>query len=79
MFTPMSISYYLTLQQCYCYYHVKHPQCKGKVNPRRGHEGPEVEQRYSSTLSLTLALDGGGWTMPRPGHFTPGKDPLPTV
>ena len=34
--------------------------CKGKrkVHPRTGHEGPEGEQRYSSTLSLTLALDG---------------------
>jgi len=37
-------------------------QCKvkGKVQPRTGHEGPEVEQRYNSTLSLTSALDGGG-------------------
>jgi len=26
---------------------------KGKFHPRTGHEGPEVEQRYSSTLSLT--------------------------
>jgi len=42
---------------------------KGKVRPRTGHEGPEEEQMYSSTLSLTSALDGGGWSMPRPGHF----------
>jgi hypothetical protein len=46
---------------------------KGKVLPKTGHEGPEGEYRYSSTLSLTLALDGGGWSTPRPGHFTPGK------
>jgi hypothetical protein len=26
---------------------------------------------YSSTLSLTSALDGGGWSTPRPGRFTP--------
>ena len=26
---------------------------KGKVRPRTSHEGPEVGQRYSSTLSLT--------------------------
>jgi hypothetical protein len=39
-----------------------------------GHEGPEGEYRYSSTLSLTLALNGGGWSTPRPGHFTPGKE-----
>ena len=25
------------------------------------------------------ALEGGGWSAPRPGHFTPGKDPLPMV
>jgi hypothetical protein len=28
---------------------------------------------YSSTLSLTLALDGDGWSTPRPGRFTRGK------
>jgi len=33
---------------------------KGKVHPRTGHEGPEGEQRYSSTLSLTSGLDGVG-------------------
>ena len=27
-----------------------------------------------STLSLTSALDGGGWSMHRPGRFTPGKE-----
>ena len=34
---------------------------KGKDHPRTDHEGPEGEQRYSSTLSLASALDGGGW------------------
>jgi len=33
---------------------------KGKVYPRTGHKGSDGEQMYSSTLSLTLALDGGG-------------------
>jgi len=33
---------------------------KGKVHPRTGNEGPEGAYRYSSTLSLTSALDGGG-------------------
>ena len=33
---------------------------KGKVLPRTGHEGPEGEYRYNSTLSLTLAPDGLG-------------------
>ena len=31
---------------------------KGKVRPITGHEGPEGEYRYSSTLSLTSTLDG---------------------
>ena len=47
---------------------------KGKVLPRTGHECPDGEQRYSSTLSLTLTLDGGGWSTPRPGRFTSGKE-----
>ena len=34
---------------------------------------------YSSTLPSTPALDGGGWSSPRPGRFTPGKDPVPIV
>jgi len=33
---------------------------KGEVAPITGHEGPEREQRYSSTLPLTSALYGGG-------------------
>ena len=51
---------------------------KGKVLRRTGHEGPEGEQMYSSTLPSTSALDGG-WSTPRPGRFTPGKDPVPAV
>jgi hypothetical protein len=45
-----------------------------KVLPRTGHKGPEGEQKYSSTLSLTSALDESGWSTPRPGRFTPGKE-----
>jgi len=55
------------------------PKCKGTLHPRTGHEGPEGEQRYSFTLSLLSALTwGGGWSTPRPGRFTPGKDPVGT-
>jgi hypothetical protein len=32
----------------------------GKVYPRTGHEDPEVERRYSYTLSLTSVLHGSG-------------------
>jgi hypothetical protein len=31
----------------------------GQIRPGTGHKGPEGEQRYSSTLSITLVLDGG--------------------
>ena len=34
---------------------------------------------YSSTLPSTSALDGSGWSTPRPGRFTPRKDPVPIV
>ena len=44
-----------------------------------GHEGPQGEYIYSSTLSLTSALEGGEWSTPRPGRFTPGKDLVPIV
>ena len=49
---------------------------KGKALPITGHEGPEGEQMCSYTLPSTAALDGGGWSMPRPGRFTPLKDPV---
>jgi hypothetical protein len=48
---------------------------KGKLHSRTGHKGPEGEKRYNYTLSLTLALVGGGWSTPRPGRFTPGERP----
>ena len=34
---------------------------KGKGHPRTGREGPDGEKGYSSTRSLTSALEGGGW------------------
>jgi len=33
-----------------------------------------VIKGYNPTLSLTSALDGGGWSMPCPGHFMLRKD-----
>ena len=39
------------------------------------HEEPEGEQRYSSTLSLTLALDVGGWSTPSTRPFYPLERP----
>jgi hypothetical protein len=48
---------------------------KGKVIPvlywAPRHEGVLWEWRYSSTHSLTSALDGGEWSASRPDRFTP--------
>ena len=51
---------------------------KGKGHPRTGHEGPEGEERYSSTLSFTSAIDGVGGerhvtaALPPPSGGRPG-------
>ena len=52
---------------------------KGKVHPTTGHKAHKGQKRYRFTLSLASAQDGGGWSTPRPGRFTPRKDPVPTV
>jgi len=43
------------------------------VHPRTVHEGPEVEQRYCSTLSLTSDLDRVGGQRHAPAALFPGK------
>jgi hypothetical protein len=43
------------------------------MRPRTRREDLEKDYWYSSTLSLTSALDEGGWLTPRPGRFTPEK------
>jgi hypothetical protein len=47
---------------------------KSKVHSRTGHKDPERVCKHSSTHSLTLALDGGGWSMPHLGRFSPRKE-----
>ena len=55
-------------------YHIRAcTEVNGKLYPVSCHEGPEEEKRYSSTLSLTSAIDGSGWSTPRSGLFTSGK------
>ena len=51
---------------------------KGKFHPKTGHESTEEEYRYSSTLSLTSALDGVGGQRHTSAALPPGKtqDPL---
>jgi hypothetical protein len=34
---------------------------------------------YSSILPSTSTIDDGGWSMPHPGRFIPGKDPVAIV
>jgi hypothetical protein len=74
-FTHFPLSYHLHSPSCITPPLYGKGKCKG--HPTTGHEGPEGEQKYGSTLSLTSALDGGGWSTPRPGRFTSGKDPVP--
>ena len=49
---------------------------KCKVHHIGDHEGPDVE-RYSSTLSLTSALDGVGGKRHAPDTLTPGQTRYP--
>jgi hypothetical protein len=51
-------------------------RCGGTTTElRTGHEVAEVNYNYSSTLSVTSALDWGVLSTPRPGRFTPGIEP----
>jgi hypothetical protein len=50
---------------------------KGTVRPITGHEGPEREYRYSSTLSLASALDGVGGQRHTPPALPPEKTQYP--
>jgi hypothetical protein len=44
---------------------------KGQVRPRTGHEGPEEVWLYSF---FNICARWGGWSTPRPGRFTLGKE-----
>jgi hypothetical protein len=46
---------------------------KGKLHPGTGHEDPEGEWMYSSTPSLTSALDGVGGQSHASAALSPGK------
>jgi hypothetical protein len=54
--------------------------CTNKVN--HSHYRPDWPRGWIDVQLypfLTSALEGGGWSAPRPGRFTPGKDPAPIV
>jgi hypothetical protein len=46
-------------------------RCRKGKKVNLSHEGVLGEWRYSSTHSLTSALDFGEWSASRPGRFTP--------
>jgi hypothetical protein len=52
---------------------------KGKGHPITGHEGSRGGVEVSLYSCSASALGGDGWSAPRPGRFTPGKDPVPIV
>ena len=43
---------------------------QSRVHPTGVHEGPDRVNRGIALLSLTSALDRGGWLTPRPTRFT---------
>jgi hypothetical protein len=54
-------------------------EIKFKAHPVTGHEGPEGEKRYSSTLSLTSAGDGLGDQRHTPAFYPRKRYPVPIV
>jgi hypothetical protein len=51
-----------------------------KVRLRTQHKGPDREQKYSSTLSLSLASDGGWVVTPAPQPLClRERDPAPIM
>jgi hypothetical protein len=51
---------------------------KGKGHLRINHEGPGVELMYGFFF-FNLGARWGGWSTPRLGRFTPGKDTVPIL
>jgi len=60
-------------------YHDGNWTLKGKAHPRTDHEGPEEEYRYSSTHSLTSALDKVGWSGHAPAALLLERNSVPIV
>lgn len=66
----MPLTPLVRLQACLHYQHGN-----GTAQPRTGHEDSEVEQRHSSTLSLTMALDAVHGKCHASAALLPGKRP----
>ena len=54
--------------------YLKQVYVKVKVTQWYAYIGTEGRRRYSSNPFVTSVLEGGGWSAPRSGRFTPGKD-----
>jgi hypothetical protein len=49
-------------------------EIKEKIAPEQATKTKMGNKMYNSTLPLTFDNRLGGWSTPRPGRFTPGKD-----
>jgi hypothetical protein len=56
-----------------------YPKAKARFTLEQATMAQWGKYRYSSTLSLTSALDGIGWSKPRSGRFTHGKETVSIV
>jgi hypothetical protein len=52
---------------------------KVKVNVKQSRYRPNWPRGWIDYPFVTPALEGGGWSAPLPGRFTPWKDPVPIV
>ena len=64
---------YIYMYMCTHTYIYTYIKGKVKVHPSTGHKGPEGEERYSSTLSLTLTLDVVDGQRQAPASLPQGK------
>jgi hypothetical protein len=76
---PICAYIYLYIMYIYTHTHTYVHVCKSKVHPTTCHKGTDEEQTHSCILTLTSALDWGGWLRPRPGRFTAGNEPVSIV
>jgi hypothetical protein len=52
---------------------------KVKVSPLQATKALRAGRGVALIYLRPRHIDGGGWSAPRPGRFTPRKDPLPIV
>jgi len=52
---------------------------KVNANPLQAYADTDGRRRYSFNSFASSVLQGGGWSTPHPGRFTPRKDPVPIV